>query len=266
MAGLRVHFGTAAEKAENDVGPSRLGMIFGRSAGKKMTATPEKLGEDLFTAIREGDVDAVRELIREGARPDSRDAEGVTALMYAARENYEKMVDVLLEEGADPLLKSDKGLTALMYAASGGNLEVAKLIVQNYADRGVTDESSPDAAELAREKGHYALAALIEQKRQAHLFNRIAKQRKKAQEKKEAEKRHDIESPVTEGLFSAIAGITLLAGLSKVATRFQSFFAGGEAVAAAAESVAATQESTTPAVAPAPPAAPAPAPKMGTDA
>lgn len=255
MTSLRVHFFGAAEKAADEAAPGSLGLAFNRSAEQQM-ATPENLSEDLFSAVREGKVDAVRDLLDRGADPDSREDDGSTPLMQAARENYEKIVDVLIAGGANPLLKSNAGLTAQMFAEAGGNVELAKLLAEKYGDSDAVNESTPGAVEAARARGDYSLAAMIEQKRLVGLFEKAAKLRKKAQEKKAAEKKHDDDQPVGQGIASAIAGIYILSGLSKVASKFHDFFV--PAGATAEETVA------KPSLTAAPPA-PAPAPKPGAE-
>lgn len=230
-------------------------MAFNENAEHQM-GKPGKLGAELFAAIHAGKVDAVRDLLRRGAKPDSRDAEGNTALMFAVRENHEKIVDVLLAAGADPLLKNHAGLTALIFSASGGNLSIAKLLVDHYADNGVTDPSSPAAAEMARAKGNYDLAAMLEQKKAAALFNKAAKLKKEAEKKREAAKHHDDYKPVAEGIMSAIAGIYVLSMIDKVASKFHSFFTPANLTA----ELEAKNSQTV-----APPAPSAPAPKPGGD-
>jgi ankyrin repeat protein len=71
-------------------------------------------------------------------------AEGVTALMSAARVDCEACVRLLLDHGADAKAKTDAGLTALHYAAFKGNLTTVKSFLEAGAavnaadDRGLT--------------------------------------------------------------------------------------------------------------------------------
>ena len=71
-------------------------------------------------------------------------AEGVTALMDAARIDCEACARMLLEHDADAKAKTDAGLTALHYAAFKGNLAMVNLLLKAGAavnaadDRGFT--------------------------------------------------------------------------------------------------------------------------------
>jgi ankyrin repeat protein len=67
-------------------------------------------------------------------------AEGVTALMNAARIDCEACARMLLEHGADAKAKTDAGLTALHYAAFKGNLTMVNLLLKAGAEVNAVDD------------------------------------------------------------------------------------------------------------------------------
>jgi len=94
-------------------------------------------------------------------------AEGVTALMNAARVDCESCVRLLLDHRADPKARTDAGLTALHYATFKGNLTVVRRLLDAGApvnvadDRGLTPlmmaanswNKSPEVVRVLLERG-----------------------------------------------------------------------------------------------------------------
>ncbi|MCC6395119.1 MAG: ankyrin repeat domain-containing protein, partial [Bryobacterales bacterium] len=70
-------------------------------------------GNDLFTALRDGDAAAAR---RFSTDVNARDETGATALMYAALYSDAETVRLLLNQGANPNAADNAGATALMWA------------------------------------------------------------------------------------------------------------------------------------------------------
>lgn len=77
----------------------------------------------LMRAAKQGDVDKMRALLKEGAKVTETDASGWTPLMYAAASSSSPPVQLLLERGSDPNHKSAIGDTALMASAITGALD-----------------------------------------------------------------------------------------------------------------------------------------------
>jgi ankyrin repeat protein len=66
-------------------------------------ATPARADAEipyLLTVAAKGDVATVRAILQSGASPNAKDADGITALMYAARKNQAAVAQLLLEKGA----------------------------------------------------------------------------------------------------------------------------------------------------------------------
>jgi ankyrin repeat protein len=93
-----------------------------------------------FTALdwaaRNGRTAAVAELVRAGADPDLRDSgpNGWTPLMHAVHKNQLGSVRALLAAGAAPDGRADNGLTPLMLAAAQGEPEIVEELLQAGAD------------------------------------------------------------------------------------------------------------------------------------
>jgi ankyrin repeat protein len=76
--------------------------------------------------VKEGHVDAVRQLLAAAADPNARDLHGATALMFAAFLGRAAIVQMLLDKGADAQVKDRSGNTALTYATSRNNVSAVQ--------------------------------------------------------------------------------------------------------------------------------------------
>ena len=83
----------------------------------------------LFTAVHEGDEDAVVRLLRSGMSPESVDGDGQTALYLAAVSDQAGVVRLLLATGAHPDRLSAGSDSALCGAACGGHTAVVRALL-----------------------------------------------------------------------------------------------------------------------------------------
>lgn len=81
----------------------------------------------LCQAIAKGDVDTVKKMIQFGTDVNAT-SNGMTPLMFAARYNKVEIVKLLLENGARVNTKDEKGFTALKHAELSNATEAAELI------------------------------------------------------------------------------------------------------------------------------------------
>ncbi|KAJ1562453.1 hypothetical protein HK405_011916 [Cladochytrium tenue] len=102
-------------------------------------------GRLLDFAVRQGNYSAVAALLRSGADPDSRDADGMTPLMVAARCGQYRAMRVLLEGGgADPESpRAKNGQRALHVAAIRGKIDVVRALLEGRADVMARDAGRP---------------------------------------------------------------------------------------------------------------------------
>jgi ankyrin repeat protein len=97
------------------------------------TATPSKqeLNDQLFEAVRKGDVAAVTAALDRGADVNAKFRYGTTALFKAAERGHTEVVKVLLDRGADVKVQDTfYQATAMTWALSGKHVEVVKLLLQ----------------------------------------------------------------------------------------------------------------------------------------
>ena len=86
-----------------------------------------------WAAIR-GNADVARLLLKAGADPDLANAFGIGPLSLAIENGAESLVGLLLEHGADPNVARESGETPLMTAARRGQVEVIELLLEHGAD------------------------------------------------------------------------------------------------------------------------------------
>lgn len=92
----------------------------------------------LANAAEAGQQDAVRALLRQGADPNAGQADGMTALHWAAHDNDVAVAKLLLEAGARAGSSNRYGITPLFLACQNGNAAMATLLLQSGADPNVT--------------------------------------------------------------------------------------------------------------------------------
>ena len=104
--------GTVAPMGKND-------------AFNKISATPQELGGLLITLIKTKQDGATanatlaercREVLDDGADIETRDAKGMTPLLWAASNFRAKILQLLIDRGADAFATDNAGLSALDHA------------------------------------------------------------------------------------------------------------------------------------------------------
>lgn len=106
------------------------------------------LDQTLIDAVRYDDRAAVARLVGDGANVNARQADGTTALAWAAMRSNVEIARALLKAGADPDLANELGIGPLLLAIQNGSAELAELLLANGAD-----------PNLARENGETPLMA-----------------------------------------------------------------------------------------------------------
>jgi hypothetical protein len=126
-------------------------------------ASPPVLKEFL-TAIREGDLQLVRDRINSGAvNPNIVSLnKGRTPLMIAAEEGQSAIVKALLNNKVAVDAKDFNGTTALMLAVIRDHLDVAKILLQHGANPYLKRADGRSAIELAQKGRRRAMIAVLE--------------------------------------------------------------------------------------------------------
>jgi len=95
------------------------------------------LGRGARATLREaaliGDVYLAEELLKQGAHPDERDADGRTPLHYALERCHVEVAELLLRHGAYPNIRDKDGHTPLYYAARNACLDGVLLLLKHGA-------------------------------------------------------------------------------------------------------------------------------------
>lgn len=89
-------------------------------------------GGTLHDAVKDGDLKALKALLRQGADPNRTDDQGWTPLHRASGYDDLAMVDALIRAGADPSIDCG-GLTPLHLAAHEGSRQVAERLIAGGA-------------------------------------------------------------------------------------------------------------------------------------
>ena len=112
-----------------------------------MTENADQLGERLWKAIREGDLQRCRSLVLAGADLAATSKDGWTALHVAATVEHPAITRLLLESGVPVGARIKKGgWTPLHVAAANGHAETAKALLDGGAD--VNAKASADFTPL----------------------------------------------------------------------------------------------------------------------
>ncbi len=155
------------------------------------------MSADLFEAVKTGDVTAVQRLLDGGVALDSRDEDGLTALMLAAYSGDLAMVQVLIARGADVNATNAGGWSALSKAVynpekqcgsaevvkalivAGANMEEAigygvrpLMLAAGYGETAVVELLLKSGADvMARNDGGYTALMMVKQKHYVDVVN-----------------------------------------------------------------------------------------------
>jgi ankyrin repeat protein len=113
----------------------------------------------LDIALQNGRVNAIDFLLKKGANPNQRDAQGETPLLFmigsfrddVTIETRKRLLGILLENGADPNLRSSSGFwTPLIEASDFGQVETVNILLASGADASETNKDGSTALHFAK--------------------------------------------------------------------------------------------------------------------
>lgn len=114
----------------------------------------ESVKDQLLQASESGQVEKVRQLIRDGADLNVQDARGRTPLMIATYKKDFAMAKVLIEAGADVNVRDDMLNSPFLYAGAEGYLDILRLAIDAGADPRITNRYGGVAIIPASEHGY----------------------------------------------------------------------------------------------------------------
>jgi uncharacterized protein len=118
-------------------------------------------GVPLLDAVANGDRNAVRALLNNGADVNAAQPDGSTALMLSAERNDVEVAGLLIRAGAKVNAANEYGATALSVACGTGNLALITLLLDGHADPNAALLSGETPLMTAVDKGDLSTARLL---------------------------------------------------------------------------------------------------------
>ena len=114
--------------------------------------------EPLLTAVKHGNIEAAEYLIEHGSKVNQADADGITPLLHACKDNNLHMVDLLLNWNADLNIGEDE--TPLTVACRTGNVDIVNRLLLNEVtpDLSRKNKQGLSGLEIAIENQHSVIA------------------------------------------------------------------------------------------------------------
>ena len=114
--------------------------------------------DDLHRAVRAGDIESVRALLKQGVSVNAVDPLGGTALHDAVWAGDKEIVALLIDAGADINARhSEAGSTPLHYAIITNHVEIAEMLIAKGADIQAPYRGGASALHLAANRGNRAM-------------------------------------------------------------------------------------------------------------
>ena len=127
--------------------------VFGPLATRKVKLLMRSAAQD--------DAAGIVEAAREGVFIDSRDGQGMTALMLAARAGAARAVDALLNAGANPNLRAGADDTALTMAIQMNHAALVPRLLGAHTDVRISDSNGRTALHACSERGDASAVRLM---------------------------------------------------------------------------------------------------------
>jgi len=99
----------------------------------------------LLKGASTGNIELVKNAIKQDANINFKDEYSTTALMKAVWRNHQAIVKLLLDSGANPDIQSHLGETPLIAASMNGRIEIMKLLLDKGADIDIQDNEDRTA-------------------------------------------------------------------------------------------------------------------------
>uniref|UniRef100_UPI003342A428 ankyrin repeat domain-containing protein n=1 Tax=Wolbachia endosymbiont (group B) of Pilophorus perplexus TaxID=3066160 RepID=UPI003342A428 len=122
-----------------------------------------QLDRELLTAAGSGDLNKVKNLIKQGAslKAENKNDLYYTPLHYASLNGSLEVVKYFIENGADSKAKDLFGRTPVHVASLNGSLEVVKYFIENRADLEIKDNSNRTLLHYAALNNHLGVVKCL---------------------------------------------------------------------------------------------------------
>ena len=118
--------------------------------------------EALFTAIKDGDIGKVRNILDLNKKLiNAKKENGMTPLHEAVYQGNLDIVKALISRGADVNAQKKGGFTPLHVAAQRGHEDVASFLLKSRADASIKDEYGMTAGDIASKAGFKKMGARL---------------------------------------------------------------------------------------------------------
>jgi ankyrin repeat protein len=121
-----------------------------------------EINDQLFVAVKNGDLQWVRDCIRERANVDARDNNNWTPLHHAAEKGYAELVNILLQNRASINAENNGKATPLHFAARNGHIKVVEaLLISKAMVNATTQNNNWTPLHFAAKHNHIAVVKAL---------------------------------------------------------------------------------------------------------
>ncbi len=121
------HLGAVSKEDQQEL-PADLKVVSDGGAELPLETGESSADDALIAASQNGDLEALKTALKDGARIDAVSSENYTALMEASQYGYTALVELLISQGADPAYQSPDGETALSLARQNFRKDIEELL------------------------------------------------------------------------------------------------------------------------------------------
>ena len=118
----------------------------------------------LMLAVEAGNIKAVRLLLDNGAKINTKNTGGQTALMIAAKNSETELTKILLGNNAEVNINDHNGWTALMYAATNDNPDMFQFLIDQGAEINIKNKKGRTALMISAKKPQPKIVKILLEK------------------------------------------------------------------------------------------------------
>jgi hypothetical protein len=150
-----------APKPETEIANASGGIDY----SKEKEITQDEMTDELFAAVKRGDLNMVQGLTQNGKKNTGvKRANGVTLLIAAAQDRKDDIArELMTYKGVDLGAMTDAGVTAAMLFQTNGNVELARMLIAKLSTNTLLAMDGVNGDEMARSMGAHGLSETIKQ-------------------------------------------------------------------------------------------------------